>query len=207
MYCNKCGATLEVNDKFCRACGTSTYAIKKVGEQNPWTASTPPPPPPSEQSVKTTLIEKPEENTIIVFIKKWASRILILVMAGMAAVIARPLGQMLTDKYQESKAWEGFSEGIEKAKKAMGLPKRIDEYTVANDMFITGKEIHYEYIVNDMKLDTDTKPEIKSIALESFNKALCNNIMITRYRGISVYTYKFPNGDITFHFTKSDCRL
>ncbi|MFS7187899.1 zinc ribbon domain-containing protein [Serratia proteamaculans] len=205
MYCNKCGAAVEVDDKFCRACGTSAYSTKKIGEQNPWTASNPTPPPPEKQ-FKAALIETPEENSAIKFIKKWRYRVVILVVAAMAAVIAKPLGQILTDKYQASRIWEDAPVELEKVKKSMGLPKRLDEYTTLNNMFITGHELHYEYVVNDIQIDTSTKPEVTRIALDAFNKALCQNVLITKFGGISVYTYKFPNDDITYKFTKSDCR-
>lgn len=208
MYCNKCGATVEVDDKFCRACGTSAYSTKKIGEQNPWTASNPLPPPTPlpKKPIKAALIEAPEENSVITFIKKWGYRIIILVVAGMAAVIAKPLGQILTDKYQTSKVWEDAPVELEKVKKSMGLPKRLDEYTTLNNMFITGHELHYEYVVNGIQIDKSTKPEIDRIAQDAFNKALCKNVLITKFGGISVYTYKFPNNDITYKFTKSNCR-
>ncbi|CAI0905469.1 Uncharacterised protein [Serratia quinivorans] len=205
MYCNKCGAIVEVGDKFCRACGTSAFSTKKIGEQNPWTAS-PPTPSPPEKQFKAALIEAPEENSVFKFIKKWGYRIIILVVAGMAAVIAKPLGQMLSDKSQTSKVWEDAPIELEKVKKSMGLPKRLDEYTTLNNMFITGHELHYEYVVNDILIDKSTKPEIAIIAKDAFNKALCQNVLITKFGGISVYTYKFPNDDITYKFTKSDCR-
>ncbi|CAI0845011.1 Predicted membrane protein [Serratia quinivorans] len=206
MYCNKCGATIEVDDKFCKACGTSTYSTKTIGEKNPWTTSTPLPSTPPNKPINTALIEKPEENSTIKFIKKWGYRVVILVVAGMVAVIAKPLGQILTDKYQASRIWEDAPVELEKVKKSMGLPKRLDEYTTLNNMFITGHELHYEYVVNDIKIDTSTKPEVTRIALDAFNKALCQNVLITKFGGISVYTYKFPNDDITYKFTKSDCR-
>ena len=204
MYCNKCGGKVEVDDKFCRACGTSTYSTKKIGEQNPWTTSNPTPASPEKQ-FKAALIEAPEENSANKFIKKWGYRIIILVVAGMAAVIAKPLGQMLTNKYQTSKVWEDAPVELEKVKKSMGLPKRLDEYTTLSNMFITGHELHYEYVVNDIQLDEGKKPEIAKIARDAFNKALCQNVLITKFGGISVYTYKFPNDDITYKFTKSDC--
>jgi ribosomal protein L40E len=207
MYCNKCGATVEVDDKFCRTCGTSTYSIKKIGEQNPWTASTPlPPPPKTEKKTNTPIIEKRDDNKFLSFIKLWAYRIIVLVAASMAIVIAKPIGQLLTDKYQESKFWEEAPKKFEEEKKSMGLPKRIDEFTTVSDIFIVGREIHYDYIINDLELNEATKHEADKVALDSFNKALCKNAMITKLGGISVYTYKFHNGDATYRFTKSNCK-
>ncbi|CAI1011859.1 zinc ribbon domain-containing protein [Serratia fonticola] len=204
MYCNKCGATLEVDDRFCRACGTSTYSIKKSEEQNPWTASTSPPP--EEKKASSPIIVKPQDSKFLSFIKRWAYRIIVLVVASIAMVLAKPIGKMLVDEYQESKFWDELPAELDKVKKDLGVPKRIDELTIINDMYVTGHEVHYEYILNDIELNAETKPAIAKVALDAFNKALCDNLMITKFSGTSVYTYKFPNGDVTYKFTKSDCR-
>ncbi|HHQ6551523.1 TPA: zinc-ribbon domain-containing protein [Serratia fonticola] len=207
MYCNKCGATLEVDDKFCRACGTSTYSIKKVGEQNPWTASPPPPPlPPEEKKASAPIIVKPQDNKFLAFIKLWTYRAIALAVVTIAIVLGKPIVQILIAQYQDSTFWDELPAELDKVKKDLGVPKRIDEITIINDMYVTGHEIHYEYILNDIELNAETKKEIAKVALDAFNKALCDNLIITKFSGTSVYTYKFPNGDVTYKFTKSDCR-
>ncbi|AMG98140.1 hypothetical protein AL485_02585 [Serratia liquefaciens] len=156
--------------------------------------------------MKEVLIETPEENSLITFIKKWAYRIIILIAASMAAVIAKPFGIMLADQYQESKVWKEATEEVDKKKIEMKLPKRIDVNTQVSDVFVSGRELHYVYLINDLNISEDNRKDINSFALTSFNKALCDNALITKYHGTSVYTYKFPNGTLTYKFTKTDCR-
>ncbi|MGT3279352.1 zinc ribbon domain-containing protein [Yersinia enterocolitica] len=201
MYCMKCGASVDPQHKYCSSCGTQVSQPNQIKPSNPWLSGSP-------KRQQTIIDAKPiatTENSPIGFIKKWGTRAIILIVATIFAVLGKDLGRALSDKSDNASIWEKAVPAFAEEKIKIGIPKRLDDNTLLNDMFIKDKSINYIYKINDMKPDYETVVHAKAIAKESFTHALCNNILISKYQGSANYIYQFPTKTLTATFTKSDC--
>ncbi|HEC1649731.1 TPA: zinc ribbon domain-containing protein [Yersinia enterocolitica] len=201
MYCMKCGASVDPNDKFCSSCGTQVNQLNQTKTSAPWLND-------SSKRQQTIIDVKPTASTKNDFmdsIKKWGTRAIILIVATVFAVLGKDIGRVLTDKSNNASIWENAAPAFAEEKIKLGIPKRLDDNTVITDMFIQDKSINYIYKINDMTPDDETLVHAKAIAKESFTHALCDNILIAKYQGSANYIYQFPTKTLTATFNKSDC--
>lgn len=201
MYCMKCGASIEPHSKYCASCGTEVNQLNQVKPSNPWLGDSPK----RQQTIVDTKPITTAENSLISFIKKWGTKITILIVVTIFAVLGKDLGRILTEEYNSASVWEKAVAAVIEEKSKLGIPKRLDDNTILADMFIQDKSINYIYKINDMTPDDETLVHAKAIAKESFTHALCDNILIAKYQGSANYIYQFPAKTLTATFNKSDC--
>lgn len=201
MYCMKCGTSIEPQSKFCSSCGTPVSHLNPTKPANPWLSD----PQKRQQTIIDTKPTVPIEHRLIGFIKKWGTRIIILIVATIFAVLGKDLGRALTDKSDNASIWEKAVTVYVEEKIKLGIPKRLDENTLITDIFVKDKSINFIYKINDMTPNYETIVHVKAIAKESFINALCVNILIDKYQGSVNYIYQFPKKTLIATFNKSDC--
>ncbi|UMO89352.1 hypothetical protein HP572_07465 [Pectobacterium sp. PL64] len=156
-------------------------------------------------------------------IKGWLVKGIILVVAIVAGTIGKDIGKQVTKQdvknflypdnsapsieqnYSNEKLWGAVKNEYEKEKIKYGLPKKIDEYTVLEDMYVEGHTIYYKYSVYGIGLTRDVEKGISEIARDNFRKNLCNTLPISKMRGKTSFTYSFLTGDVTLLYSNSDC--
>ncbi|WP_145508034.1 zinc ribbon domain-containing protein [Yersinia alsatica] len=201
MYCMKCGALIEPHNKYCSSCGTQVNQLSQTKSSTRWLSDSPK----RQQTIINAKSIAATENSFMGFIKKWGTKITILIVATFFAVLGKDLGRVLTEKYNNASVWERAVTVMIEEKNKLGVPKRLDDNTILSDMFIQDKSINYLYKINEITLDNDSKNDIKSIAKASFINSLCANVLIDKYQGSVNYIYKFSSDSVTYTFTKSDC--
>ncbi|MEQ9871092.1 hypothetical protein ABRP77_17875 [Pectobacterium odoriferum] len=198
----KCHAAVDVGDRFCKTCGASVdLALSRESIAN-----------------KNNLPIKRENK-----VKGWLVKGIILVVVVVAGTIGKDIGKQITKQdvknflypdnsapskeqnYSNEKLWVAVKNEYEKEKIKYGLPKKIDEYTVLDDMYVEGHTIYYKYSVYGIGLTRDVEKGISEIARDNFRKNMCNTLPISKMRGKTSFTYSFLTGDVTLLYSNPDC--
>lgn len=185
MNCVKCGAEIEVKDKFCHSCGAHTF-----------TSST-------NLKVRTffkgkwllRLISFAALLFIVIIIKEYARN------DAKQRVMSEIFPENLTNEQKLNLA----KLKLAGERVRYNPPHRLDKNTILNDIFIKNNEIHYDYVINDVYLNDKNKHSFNSLAFTVFLSSMCDNPLITELNGIAVITYRFPNDTLNLTFTGSSC--
>ncbi len=202
MYCMKCHSAVDVGDRFCKACGAPVdLALSRESIAN-----------------KNNLPIKRENK-----VKGWLVKGIIFVVVVVAGTIGKDIGKQITKQdvknflypdnsapskeqnYNNEKLWVAVKHEYEKEKIKYGLPKKIDEYTIFDDMYAEGHTIYYKYSVYGMGLTHEVEKGVSELAKENFRRNMCNTPLISKMGGKASFTYGFLTGDVTLLFSNSDC--
>lgn len=194
MYCMKCRTTLNVDDNYCRSCGTPVSNSAKDAAVEPWQQATLP-------KINIGNQNKPT------FLKKWWVIILVCIVFFIFTMFRKDLVNIyIKDEILSiSDPWIKATKEFDEIKKQQKLPLKTDQHTVFKDMFVKNHEVHYVYSISNIPLTYEIKDTLAKETLRLFKKNLCQNPLIVEYGGKMVFTYQFLTGDLVYSYDKSNC--
>lgn len=194
MYCMKCKTILNVDDNFCRSCGTPVSNLAKDSTDEPWQQAALP-------KNNNGNHKKPT------FLKKWWFIVLVCFVFFIFSMFRKDLVniQIKENLQSNSDPWVAATKEYESIKKQQKLPLQTDKYTIFKDMFIKGHEINYVYSVSNLALSHELKDAFAKDTLSGFKKGSCQDPLIVQHGGKMVITYQFLTGDLVYSYDKSNC--
>jgi uncharacterized membrane protein YvbJ len=184
MFCEKCGTKVKEDAVFCQNCGTS--CLDNQGNQ-----------------VQSIPAKKSKSH--------WKS-IVSVIVGILVFVVVRAVVQEGTKSLLTSSSTETIEESLTKALPEMNkdLPKKVDEITQLTSITSSGKNINYNYKVDDKglqltqkELNTSLKSDVvKGVCTTSETKSLVDKGVVFIYN-----YYKYSGLYIgTLSVNSSDCK-
>lgn len=194
MYCMRCGATINIDDNFCRSCGEPSGSTSNNTTSEHWKNKNP-------SKIEFDLNKKSS------FLKKWWLVILICIVFFIYSMVRKDLVNIYVKEnvLSNNDPWLIATKEFEDIKKQQKLPIKTDQYTVFKDMFVRNREVHYVYSISNMPLTYEIKDAFSKETLTLFKKNLCQNPLIVEHGGKMVFTYQFLTGDLVYSYDKRNC--
>ena len=197
MYCMKCGTTLNVDDKFCRSCGTPVTSVTDNESNQPW----------RQENLPKANINPSLTKAKPTFLSKWWFIILICFAFFIYSMVKKDINRTIIQEkiLTNNDPWKQIAKEYEDIKIKNKLPARIDEYTIFKDMYVKNHEVNYVYSVSNIPSTINFKNALANDTLTIFQKHLCQDPVILEYDGVMAFTYQLPTGDLVYKYDKSSC--